>query len=195
MAVCMVSAIILAAGESKRMGQPKQLMPWGRSTILEQTVDRLLSCRIGEAIVVVGHEAEEVTKIIADRPVKIVTNPAYRQGMSTSIVAGLNLIDNSTQGVMLVLADQPLVDSRIVNKLIEEFGDHNKGIVTPAYEGRRGHPVIFSIKYKGELLGLKGDIGGRQIIERHPDDILEVAVDSPSIHIDIDTASDYAEAV
>ena len=191
----MVSAVILAAGKSERMGQPKLLMPWGRSTILEQTLDNLLSSRVSEAIVVVGHKAEEVIKTIADRPVRIATNPTYQQGMSTSIITGLNLVDDSTKAVMLVLADQPLVDTEIINNLIEEFAEHNKGIVIPTYQGRRGHPVIFSIKYKGELLGLKGDIGGRQIIKQHPDDILEVAVDSPSINIDIDTASDYAQII
>ena len=187
----MVSAILMAAGESKRMGKPKQLMPFGRSTILEQAVDNLLSSKITEIIVVLGYKAEEMIKTIASRPVKIAVNPMYQLGMSTSIVTGLNLIDDKTQAVMLALADQPLVDSKTINQLIEEFCNHNKGIAVPAYQGKRGHPVIFSIKYKKELSGLTGDIGGKQVINQHSDDILEVSVDSESINIDIDTKNDY----
>lgn len=188
----MVSAILLAAGESKRMGKPKQLMPFGRSTILEQTIDNLLNSEVSEVIVVLGYRAEEMIKTVAIKPVKVVINPAYHQGMSTSIVTGLNLVDDGAQAVMLALADQPLVDSKTMNRLIDEFFNHDKGIAIPVYQGRRGHPIIFSIKYKGELLKLKGDIGGRQIIKQHPDDVLEVAVGCESINIDINTQSDYS---
>jgi len=188
----MVSAILLAAGESKRMGEPKLLLPFGNSTVLEQAIDNLLNSRVGEIIVVAGDRAQEP---IGNRPVKVAINPAYREGMSTSIVTGLNLIDDSTRAVMLALADQPLVDSQTINKLIEAFISHDKGIVIPAYKGRRGHPVIFSTKYKEELLGLVGDIGGRQIIEEHPEDVLELAVDSQGINVDIDTKDDYHSLV
>jgi len=187
----MVSAILLAAGESKRMGEPKLLLPFGSSTILEQAVDNLLNSRVDEVIVVLGDRAQEMIKRIANRPVKVAINPVYHEGMGTSIVSGLSLIDNKALAVMLVLADQPLIDSETINKLIEAFFSHDKGIVIPAYKGRRGHPIIFSTKYKEELLGLKGDTGGRQIIREYPDDILEVAVNSQSINIDIDTVNNY----
>ena len=187
----MVSAILLAAGESKRMGKPKLLLPFGSSTILEQAIDNLLNSRVDEVIVVVGDRAQEIIKQIANRPVKVAINPVYHEGMGTSIASGLSLIDNRALAVMLVLADQPLIDSETINKLIEAFFSHDKGIVIPAYKGRQGHPIIFSTKYKEELLGLKGDVGGRQIIREHPDDILEVAVSSQSINIDIDTADNY----
>ena len=191
----MVSAILLAAGESKRMGEPKLLLPFGNSTILEQAVDNLLNSRVDEVIVVLGDRAQEMIKRIANRPVKVAINPVYHEGMGTSIVSGLSLIDNKALAVMLVLADQPLIDSETINKLIEAFFSHDKGIVIPAYKGRRGHPIIFSTKYKEELLGLKGDTGGRQIIREYPDDILEVAVNSQSINIDIDTVNNYQSYV
>ena len=190
----MVSAILLAAGESKRMSKPKQLLPFGRSTILEQSIDNLLSSKANEVIVVLGHRAEEMRNKIATRPVKIAINPNYHQGMGTSIATGLSLVDGKAEAVMLALADQPLVDSKVIDLVIDGFMAYNKGVVIPTYQGRRGHPVIFAIKYKGELSGLKGDIGGRQIIEEHPDDILELAVDSPDINIDIDTAENYVQA-
>ena len=187
----MVSAILLAAGQSKRMGEPKQLMPFGQSTILEQATDNLLNSAVDEVIVVLGYRAEEMKKTIAAKPVKIVINPNYQQGMSTSITAGLNLIDSQAQAVMLALGDQPSVNSQIINRLIEEFYHHDKGIVLPTYHGKRGHPTIFAIKYKPELLKLTGDVGAREIIKDHPQDILEVVADSESVISDIDTKSDY----
>ena len=187
----MVSAIVLAAGESKRMGKLKQLMPLGTKTILEQTIDNLLDSRVSEVIVVVGYKAEALVEKVATRPVKIAVNPAYHQGMSTSIVAGLNLVNDKARAVMLALADQPFIDSQTINRLIDEFDSRTKGIAIPVYQSRRGHPVIFAVKYKGELLRLKGDIGGREIIEQHPDDVLEVAVNCEGICIDIDTVDSY----
>jgi len=186
-----ISAILLAAGESKRMGKPKQLMPWHQGTILERAIDNLLESAVSEVVVVVGYQAEEVVKVIATRPVAVAVNPDYEQGMSTSITAGLRLIDDRAGAVMLALGDQPLIDSRTINRLLDEFHNHDKGIALPAYQGRRGHPVIFAIKYKAELLKLTGDAGGRQIIKDHPDDVLEVAVDSAGVITDIDTGDDY----
>ena len=187
----MVSAILLAAGQSKRMGKLKQLMPFGQSTIVEQAVDNLLGSAVDEVIVVVGYKAEDVMKAIAAKPVKLAINPDYEQGMSTSIIAGLGMVHSRVKGVMLALGDQPLVDSQTINRLIEEFYNHDKGIAAPTYKGMRGHPIIFAIKYKEQLLKLGGDMGGRQIIKDYPDDVLEVAVDSESVIADFDTTGDY----
>ena len=186
-----ISVLLLAAGESKRMGRQKLLLPFGTSTIIEQTVDNLLNSRVDEIIVVVGYRAEEVATKIDRKPLKIAVNPHYQQGMSTSIIAGLNLIDNNAKAVMIALADQPGITSKIIDKLIKGFRQDNKGIAIPVYQGNRGHPVIFSIKYKSALLKLAGDMGGRGIIERHRDDILEIPVDSKDINVDIDALSDY----
>lgn len=187
----MISAILLAAGKSRRMGKPKLLMPFGQSTIVEQAIDNLLSSVVNEVIVVVGYGAKESIKTLVTKPVKLVTNPDYEQGMSTSIITGLNLVDSQAQAVMLALGDQPLINSQTINRLVKEFYNHDKGIAIPTYQGSRGHPIIFAIKYKEKLLELKGDMGGRQIIKDHPDDILEVAVNCAGIYIDIDTVDNY----
>jgi molybdenum cofactor cytidylyltransferase len=187
----MISAILLAAGQSKRMGELKQLMPFGQSTIVEQAVDNLLGSAVDEVIVVVGYKAEDVMKAIAAKPIKLVINPDYEQGMGTSIIAGLKSVHSRARGIMLALGDQPLVNSQTINRLIEEFYSHDKGIAVPTYQGRRGHPIVFAITYKEQLLELRGDVGGRQIIEDRPDDILEVAVDSESVVADFDTTDDY----
>ena len=187
----MISAILLAAGESKRMGQPKLLLPFGNHTILEQTVDNLLNSRLDEVIVVVGHKSHEITKRLTNWPVKVVLNPGYHEGMGSSIAKGLNLVDDSCRAVMIVLADQPFIGSKTINLLIEAFVNKDKGIVIPVYRGRRGHPVIFATKYRKRLQDLVDDVGGRQIIEEHEDDTFEVVIDSESINIDIDTMNDY----
>ncbi|MDH5365096.1 MAG: molybdenum cofactor cytidylyltransferase [Dehalococcoidia bacterium] len=187
----MISAILLAAGESNRMGQPKQLMPFDHSTIVEGAIDNLLNSAVSEIIVVLGYKSEEIRKTIAGKPIKIATNPDYQQGMSTSIITGLKQVDKRARAVLIALGDQPFVDSQTINSLVEAFIANNRGIIIPVYQGRRGNPVIFAIKYKGELLNLKGDVGGREIIKRHPDDVLEVAVNSEGVLLDIDTMENY----
>ncbi len=187
----MISAILLAAGESKRMGRLKPGLPLGNSTILEQSVDNLVHSRIDELIVVLGYRAQELMEKVAGRPVKTVINPDYEQGMSTSIIAGLHLVDDKAQAVVFALADQPFIDSKIIDRLIDAFSHTSKGIVVPTYRGRRGHPVIFAVRYREELLRLRGDVGGKQIIKENADDVLEIPVDSESINVDIDTMSDY----
>jgi len=191
----MISAILLAAGESNRMGQPKQLMPFGQSTILEGTIDNLLNSAVSETIVVLGYRNEVIRKTIAGKPVKIAINPDYQKGMSASIIAGLKQIDKRARAVLLALGDQPFVDSQTINSLVEAFIVNKRGIIIPVYQGRRGNPVIFAIKYKGELLNLKGDIGGREIIKHHPDDVLELAVNCEGVLIDIDTAKNYTSMI
>lgn len=187
----MVSAILLAAGESQRMGRPKQLLPFGSSTILGKTIDNLLSSRADEVIVVLGTRAGAMKQVIAGRQVKVVVNPDYRKGMSASLIAGLERVDSKAQWVMVALADQPLIDKDTYNRLIEGTLGCDMGIILPTYRSKRGNPVIFSIKYKDELLGLEGDLGGREILRKHPDDILEVAVGSEGVTIDINNLDDY----
>jgi len=191
----MISAILLAAGESNRMGQPKQLMPFDQSTIVERTIDSLLNSAVSETIVVLGYREEEIRKTISDKPVKIAINPDYQQGMSASIMAGLKQVDKRARAVLIALGDQPFVDSQTITSLVEAFIANNKGIIIPVYQGRRGNPVIFAIRYKDELFNLKGDVGGREIIKRHPDDALEVAVNCEGVLLDMDTMESYTSMI
>ncbi len=191
----MISAILLAAGESKRMGQPKQLLPFRGSTLLGQIVENLLQSQAAETIVVLGSQAEKIIPQIAGEPVKIVVNQDFDQGMSSSIKCGLSHISEAADGVMIVLGDQPLIEKETIDLLIERHRQSERGIILPVHNGTRGHPVIFKMKYKDELLRLTGDIGGKQIVERHPSDVLEVEVDSESVVMSIDAESDYQSLV
>jgi len=187
----MVSAILLAAGESRRMGKLKQLLPLGNTTVLGRAIDNLTASKIEDIIVVLGYGAEDVEKRIDDRPVRIAINPDYRRGMSSSIKVGVEALHEDAEAVMLALADQPFIDSSTIDHFINESQKGGKGIIIPTYRGRRGHPVIFSIKYRNELMALEGDVGARDIILTHPEDILELPVDCEGVIIDIDTAEDY----
>src|ERR1035437_10114188 len=157
----MISAVLLAAGESKRMGQPKLLLPLGDKTLIEHALDNLLASRVDEIIVVTGNQAETVAKKVGKRPVKIVLNPDFRLGMSTSLKKGLVSIAEDGEAVMVVLADQPFIDATLINRLLDRFTGRSKGIVVPVFKGKRGHPIIFAIKYLDELLQLQGDAGAK----------------------------------
>ena len=185
------SAIILAAGESVRMGQPKLLLRWGEISLLEQAVDNFLASAVSEVNIVLGYRAAEMRTLLGDRSVNIAVNSEYSQGMSTSIIAGINIMSPKTQGIILALADQPSVTSLTIDRLIQAYELKQKGIIIPVYHGQRGNPVIFDIKYRDKLLALKGDTGGREIIHTYYDDIQEVSVDNRGILIDIDTPEDY----
>ena len=173
------------------MGKTKQLLPFGDSTIIEQVVSNVLESEVSETIVVLGHQARRIFPRLADKPVKVLLNQDYRQGMGSSIKCGVDYTSETSDAIMIVLGDQPLINKETINKLVEELAKNRYGIVTPVYKGKKGHPVIFATKYKSELSELGGDAGAKKIIEAHPDDILEVAVDSESIITDIDNENDY----
>jgi molybdenum cofactor cytidylyltransferase len=187
----MVSAILLGAGESKRMGVDKLSLPWGRKTVLERCFEALLRSEANEVIVVLGYRNIKLKGLSRKPKVKTVVNPSFKRGMSTSIRRGLRAIHPGFQGILIALGDQPLLKARTINGLIHAFEKGKRGIIVPSFRGRRGHPVIFHRRYKKELLNLKGDVGGRSIVERHPEDVRLVPVKSMGVVKDVDTWQDY----
>ncbi|MDP2660497.1 MAG: nucleotidyltransferase family protein [Dehalococcoidia bacterium] len=189
----MITGIILAAGESKRMGKPKQLLSFGSSTILEHVVENLLRSRIGELILVLGHQSGPIEARLEGVPVKKTINPDYREGMSTSIRAGIEAASTESRAFLIALGDQPLVRSEVVDQLVAAYEESGKGIVLPSFGGLSGHPVIFDLKYRDALLSLSGDKGGKSIVAAYPEDVLEVKVETASVVYDIDKWEDYQE--
>ena len=189
----MISAIVLAAGEARRMGQFKLLLPWEGKTILEHVLDNLLQSQVNEVILVLGHEAHRILKRIPTQKIKVVINTDYREGMSSSLRKGLAAMKEKSTAFLVVLGDQPGIRKEIINQLIQSFHQsrEKRKIVLPTYKGRRGHPVLFSIQYHEEILRLRGDIGARQILKDHPEHTIEVEIDSDTILLDIDTPEDY----
>lgn len=173
------------------MGRPKQILPLQTTTILGQVIDNVRRSNIDEVVLVLGHQAAQIADQVRAESVQVAINPEFRQGISSSLKCGLRQMSHQTGAVMVVLGDQPWIDAGIINRLIEGHKGSDLGITVPTHEGMRGHPVIFDMKYKQELLNLEGDIGGKYIVERHPEDVLEIEIDSQSIIEDIDTESDY----
>nr|MBP7323306.1 molybdenum cofactor cytidylyltransferase [Deltaproteobacteria bacterium] len=187
----MISGIILAAGESRRMGRPKLLLPWGNTTILGKVVDTYLETTISELIVVIGDNQESLKEILTSKPVIIVENPQYHEGMSTSIRKGIEAASDQAEGYLIGLGDQPLITSDIINRLVSVFVEENPGIAVCSYKQEKGHPVVFARTFRKTLCNLTGDMGGRTIIRQHGEQVRYVDVGSKAIFVDIDTPDDY----
>ena len=193
----MISAIVIAAGESKRMGRTKQLLSWHGKVLLQHVLDSILGSEVDEVILVLGCEAERILEKVNTRKIKVVINPDYRQGMITSIQHGLVALRKGAEAFFVVLGDQPGVSSQIYNQLIREFHRvyPSQKILLPTYQGKKGHPALFSIDYREEGSRIKGDVGFRQIILDHPQDILQVEMNTDAVLNDIDTPEDYDNLV
>lgn len=158
----MISAIVLAAGQSTRMGeQNKLLLPFRGTTLIEHMVDVVTRSPVGETLVVLGHEAERVRPLLAGRPVRVVDNADYAEGQASSIRAGLAQVSPGARGVMVCLTDQPLLEPADLERLIAAFeGARDRSIVVPLHRGQRGNPVLFSMRHRDEVLHNRGKVAG-----------------------------------
>lgn len=194
------AGMILAAGLSKRFGTSKQLLRLRKGYMLEYVIRASLSSDLNKVYVILGHNHKKILKALSENKnsiennrFEILINRQYRQGMSSSIHAGLTSIKSTFGSVMFLLGDQPLVDSALINLMLEQYYRSDKNICVPAYKGKRGNPTIFSSEYFSHLENVTGDSGGKDIIMAHPDDILTIETDSPACVYDIDTLSDLEE--
>ena len=187
----LVSAVVLAAGRATRMGGSKLLLPVGGRPMVQRVIDASLGSKASETIVVLGHEAEAVAEVLAARPVTIVVNVDYAEGMSTSLRAGLAAVDPAADGAIILLADQPFVSSALIDSLIERFADCDKSVVRPSSGGRPTNPVLIGATLFPELAEERGDVGGRRVIERRADDVCLVPVDDPHELLDLDSPHEY----
>ena len=186
-----ISAILLAAGESKRMGVSKLALPWGRKTVLERCVDVLVRSNIKEVVVVLSDRTKALGSRLRGPKVRRVINPNYERGMSTSIRRGVQAVDRKSDGMLIALGDQPLLRTKTINALIHALVQEKGKIIVPIFRGRRGHPVLFGPTFAKELLQLKGDVGARSLLQRHPKSVFEVRTRSEGVVVDVDTWNDY----
>jgi len=187
----MIWALVLAAGESIRMGRSKQLLPFANKTILETVIDHIKQSTVDETLVVLGSNREKIEEVIKNLPVKSVYNPRFKEGMLTSVQKGFVSLPEEVEAVLVFLGDQPMIPSSVIDQIVSAYQSSEKGIVLPVYGQKRGHPVLINTKYRQELANLNPEIGLRELIHDHPEDILEVNLDSSSILEDIDTPEDY----
>jgi molybdenum cofactor cytidylyltransferase len=188
----MISAIILAAGQSRRMGQPKMLLPWGQLTVIEEVIRTFMRAGIEDILVVTGGTRELVEKVIEPYPVQKIYNGNYEAGeMLSSLQLGLRSLSNQVQAALIGLGDQPQVQARTVRLVCEAYRESQSRLVVPSFQMRRGHPWLVATPLWNEVLKLEPPESPRDFLNRHATDIHYVEVDTSSILTDLDTPEDY----
>src|SRR5215216_3467264 len=188
----MIAAILLAAGQSKRMGQPKMLLPWGQSTVIEQVITTFLKAGIEDLIVVTGGAREQVENVINPYPVRKVYNKDHAAGeMLSSIQCALRVMRDESEATLIGLGDQPQIQEGSVRLICESYKDNPSSLIVLSFQMRRGHPWLVTRPLWSEILALRPPESPRDFLNRHTNEIHYVSVDTPSILADLDTPEDY----
>ncbi len=187
----MISAVLLAAGESRRMGQFKQLLQLGEKNFVEHCVENLLASRVDEIIIVTGHRESEVRAAVATRAVRFVHNSDYRTGMASSIKCGVRAVPYNSKACLISLVDQPQIPPSVIDQLIDVYENARPRIIIPTFDGKGGHPIILDLSLKQEILEMDQSVGLRQVISAHSSEIARVEVFSHDVVEDCDLPEDY----
>ena len=186
-----ISGLILAAGTSSRMGQPKQLLPFRGTILLDWVMAQAESASaLNEVIVVLGRAADEIQPRLRSTRAKVIVNAVFTEGCSGSYKAGMATIDPRAEAVMVLLGDQPGVESAVIDQVAEDWRTKAGTIALTSYRGRRGHPMVFARELFDQLRQLSGDKAAWKILDAHPDWVHDVAVDY-AFPDDVDTRQDY----
>ena len=192
------AGIILAAGESTRFGELKQLLAVGGHFLIEWVLSAALGSNLDHIVLVLGCEHERIRRSLGSATIlpkcEILVNPDYPNGQSTSLKTGLLRVQHDFPSAMFLLGDQPLVDAALIDLLLERYLESQKAICAPTYRGKRGNPTIFGCAFYPELLKLSGDKGARDLIIAHPGDVLTVEIAEPAAFHDIDRPEDVEKA-
>ena len=193
----MIVAVVLSAGESSRMGRPKALLPIDGRTFIEKIVAALKKSSVAKVMVVLGHNADEMIQRIEHLRVEILVNPDYKLGQLSSLQVAVRRLEREPDcdGMLVHLVDHPYVNTELVQTMIKRYEDTGKLIVVPRYNGKRGHPVIFSRKLFSELLAAPVDQGAKAVVNAHRDDTLEIDTEAEGVTVDIDTPELYRQHV
>jgi molybdenum cofactor cytidylyltransferase len=187
-----ITAVVLAAGESKRMGQTKQLLPWGNTTVLGQVLQNLKASSIHDILVVSGHDAEKVEGVAQAEDIDTIHNPHYAAGeMLSSLQTAVRHLPANTDAILVTHADQPLVTPAIIDHLLTAHRQGEGDIIAPVYNGQRGNPVLISRRFFAELLELPLGSAPRDLLRRHPDAIHLLQIADESVLIDLDDPETY----
>ncbi len=187
----MISALVLAAGLSSRMGALKPLLPFGDRTVIEQVISVLMTCSIDDIVVVLGHRHAEIRAALEKYPVRVALNTRYQEEMLTSIQQGWSEAHPATNAVMHVLGDQPQIEARVVRQVLAAFREDPNGIFVPSFNHRRGHPLLLASSYRAEILALAAPQTMRDFMRAHAAEIRHLPVETDSILRDMDTPAEY----
>jgi len=191
----MLSALLFAAGRSRRMGMQKLLLPWRGKPMVAHVVDELLRSPVEDVVVVVGSDGKPIRDAIADRQVRVVINPQPEAEMLDSVRCGLRAISEDVSAVVVALGDQPGITAEVVETLTQCFQTMGRGIVVPVYQGKRGHPLLFSTAYRDEILARHEGRGLRGLLDAHPEDVYELEVGTSGVLQDVDSREDYRRMI
>lgn len=189
-----IAGLVLAAGESSRMGRDKALLTYRGRTFLETVVTKLKEAGLERVMIVLGHQAEAIQRALGLPAGEVVINHLYRRGQTSSLqegLAALSLRDASLDGVVLSLVDHPAFEPATVSSLIAEFHRASAAVIIPSYQGSRGHPVLIARSLFGPLLALQPDQGANSVIRASADHIRTLEVPDPGILVDIDVPESY----
>jgi molybdenum cofactor cytidylyltransferase len=188
-----VSGLVLAAGASTRLGQPKQLLPFGTTTLLGRVIaEARAASALDEVVVVIGGAATEVRQRVDFAGAKVVENPEFVQGCSSSYRTGLGALDPRAEAVAVLLGDQPGVDRTVIDIVVDEWRQTQDRIMLASYRTREGHPLVFARALFDQLVALQGDKAAWKIVDAHRDWIRTVAVDRPHPR-DVNTWEEYED--
>ena len=193
----MISAIILAAGESKRMGQPKMLLPWGETTVLQQVISTFQRAGVEDIVVVTGGSHQQVEEVVnqSGALTRSIFNKDYSNGeMLASIQCGLASMPDQAQAALIGLGDQPQVHEGTVRLICDTYRSGRSKVVVPSFQMRRGHPWLVERSLWEELLEMKQPHSPRDFLNKHVGKIQYVEVDNPSILADLDTPEEYQKS-
>ena len=192
-----VAAIVLAAGQSRRMGATnKMLVPVDGKPMVVHTVESALASHAAPVVSVVGHDRDPVAAALSHLPVTLVDNPDHAQGLSTSLRAGLNAVPEDADAALVCLGDMPLVTSRHLDRLIAAYAPvEGRAIVVPTDRGKRGNPVLWDRRFFDEMRRVAGDVGARHLIGAHDDLVVEVPFDDGATALDVDTPAALADLI
>lgn len=187
----MICAVVLAAGKSRRMGCQKLLLPWATQTVIQRVVSQVLCSVVSGVFVVVGSDESRLADSLAGYPVALVTNPAPDSDMLDSVRCGLRALPKACEGILVVLGDQPALESNLIDDMVQAFRASGTAIVVPSHEGRHGHPLLFSARFLDEVLTQYDRVGLRGLLQTHPDNVMELSVGRSGVLADIDVPEDY----
>ncbi|MGB7875025.1 MAG: nucleotidyltransferase family protein [Anaerolineales bacterium] len=190
----MITALILAAGQSKRMGEPKMLLPWGKMTVLEKVITTIKAAEVEDILVVTGGAREKVEALVGDTA-RTVFNPDYAGGeMLSSVQVGLSRLNSGVEAVLIGLGDQPQVQEGSVRLVLEEHRESRAPIVVPSFQMRRGHPWLAARSHWDEILRMRSPASLRDFLSDHADEIRYVELNNDSVLQDLDTPEDYLKS-